>query len=88
MDFDGRTNAETDRHAHQCEDMEIRCGLNRKNNAAEKTVKAFGSLHISRLHHEAAGHEQHNKYIKTTLLHLKHTSSIFAPIGDQTDLVS
>jgi hypothetical protein len=30
--------------------------LNRKNNAAEKTVKAFGSLHISRLHHEAAVH--------------------------------
>jgi hypothetical protein len=38
--------------------------LNSKNNAAEKTVKAFGLLHISRLHHEAAGHEQHYKYIK------------------------
>jgi hypothetical protein len=89
MDFDGRT---LGAHADIliCAPMwgyVIRCGLNREDNAAEPTVKAFGSLHISKLHHEAAGHEQHNKYIKNTPLHLEHAST-FAPIGDRTDLVS
>lgn len=36
-------------------------------NAAERTVLAFGSLHFTKQHHEVAGHEQNykEKYVQT-----------------------
>lgn len=63
MDFDGSTLGAINGHINLRTNVQTRCGLNTKDNAAEETVGAFGSLYLTRLHHEAAGHEQHSKHI-------------------------